>query len=299
MTTTIVLHPIIKALCAASTFLGIQNPAPHEWRPFNELQHQLIQQHEHSWNELSHFSDKELKGFASKDFKQLNEMLRKEGFSIQLDESLAKDDNFGAVSILDILLSWKYKGQETIVKSAHTDQHYPAVLMENDENYNGFCVFSSHNHDNPILRLKTKTGDVAWITIADKKLENMALLERIQEIGKGGLTKQHGYTQARFPMVNLDREEEISWLENMEHPTSGYFIAQALQQTKFKMNHEGAHVKSAVAIGFERLAMPAPSKKIVIDQPFYLWIERPGVSDPYFAAYICEENWQNPENLEL
>ena len=75
----------------------------------------------------------------------------------------------------------------------------------------------------------------------------------------------------------------------------GDSISQALQQTKFKMNQFGARVKSAVAIAVSR----AMSREVGldIDQPFYLWIERDGVTVPVMYAYLDQEDWKDPGNL--
>ena len=37
--------------------------------------------------------------------------------------------------------------------------------------------------------------------------------------------------------------------------------------------------------------------KKTIDKPFYLWIERPGMSIPLFTAYIDPIDWKKPDTL--
>ena len=75
-------------------------------------------------------------------------------------------------------------------------------------------------------------------------------------------------------------------------------ISQALQQTKFKMNQLGARVKSAVAIGISKTSASIEIlEPIIINKPFFLWIERPGLSFPLMYAYIDEANWKNPGDL--
>ena len=38
---------------------------------------------------------------------------------------------------------------------------------------------------------------------------------------------------------------------------------------------------------------------IIIDRPFYLWIERPGMSVPICSLYLTEEHWKDPGDLDL
>lgn len=290
MTSTVVLHPIIKALCTASTLLGIQNPSPLDWRAINSTQEYFLEKHAPDWNDLNNFAENELKGFAATDISELNRILKKEGFSIQLPQ---KDSNaFGVVSILDVLLNWKEKGHPGTFRSANTHNEYPCVVMESD-----FNVFTSSKHNNPIICLRTKSNDVAWITIADRSCEGFELTEHINKIRKSRFGKCENYEIIKFPMVDLDKKEDITWL--CEMMLGNYYIAYALQQTKFKMNHEGAHVKSAVALGFALSAGPLLKKELVIDKPFYIWIERPGISTPYFIGYITEDYWKDPKNLNL
>jgi hypothetical protein len=75
-----------------------------------------------------------------------------------------------------------------------------------------------------------------------------------------------------------------------------FYIGQALQQTKFRMNEKGAKVESAVAMSLNR-GMAVEPEPYVIDRPFVLWIERPGMAIPFFAAVLCEDVWREPKEL--
>jgi hypothetical protein len=199
---------------------------------------------------------------------------------------------------------WAAEGAVTQVRGKRTFAIYPAVSMH--ENAGGFSLFTSAAHTEPIMQIQTKSGDLVCMTSAElgaseKSMKrNLSLLEKIKTIAISEKTVCYDYNGVIFPMVDLDQEVDISWLKGML-VTPDFYIAQALQQTKFKMNEKGAHVKSAVALGLECTACPEKSMRLplVIDTPFYLWIERPGVTDPIFAAYVTEENWKDPKSLEL
>lgn len=285
MSFTVCVLPIIKALITACSFLNFD---PGSWNPINHQQTFFLQEYYSKRNELSFFNDKELRAWASTNYQELNTILKNEGFSIQLKPF----DGVGVVSILDVMVEWLTKGERTTLYSEFKDEEkkFPAVQMKED-----FDVYLAAVHNHPIAAIKTKTGDIVYMTIANEKLEDFALQKYIGEI-HNSMYKQNGYEYVLFPMVDLNREENIKWLLGMQLPDK-WQITQALQQTKFKMNELGARVKSAVAIVLEKSMRI--SKNVSIDQPFYLWIKRPNVSVPVFAAYITQDDWKDPLNLEL
>ena len=233
MSSSIVLWPIIKALCMASQFVGLD---PAGWQSVNQTQQIFLENHFIKRDEASAFADKELRAWASTDYQELNDILKRDGFDIQL--SPVGEDSFGVVSILDVDFEWWNEGHETTI--AHENTSYPAVRMGG-----GFKLFSAENYTQPIVRIKTKSNDTVWMTIADHDtpLHDFELLQWIESVQKSRKPNKELYDDVIFPMVDLDQQVDVTWLLDMTLP--GWFIAQALQQTKFKMNHLGAHVKSA------------------------------------------------------
>ena len=195
---------------------------------------------------------------------------------------------WGVVSILDVLVEWLNQGEKTSLHGADGRVH-PAVLMDE-----GFDIYTSSIHAHPIVCIPTKSCDRVFMTIADKPQGSFALLHHINELRNSLDKEEVGYNELIFPMIDYDREFKLDWLKGLY--IRGYSITEALQQTKFKMNHIGAHVKSAVAISFVRCMREQPYK---IDRPFFVWIERPGVSEPIFAGYMDYEHWKDPATLDL
>jgi len=285
MSSTLVIWPIIKALCVASQFLSID---PSAWMAVNATQTHFLQHHFSKRTELSKFANDELKAWASWDADELNAILKKEGFAIKLEPFDSK--TFGVVSILDLMVEWQYKGEKSTIESNATN--YPGVYMKK-----GFQTFDSSAHAEPIICITTKSGDKVYMTVADSSVENFELLTLIKHI-KAQMHQNYIYDFIEFPMIDLDQTADIAWLLGMEL-TKNWYISQALQQTKLKMNEVGAHVKSAVAIAVTLKCCPRPSEGIIINKPFYLWIERPGLTEPLFAGYITQENWKDPQGLDL
>ena len=60
-------------------------------------------------------------------------------------------------------------------------------------------------------------------------------------------------------------------------------------------NEEGVRIEEAAAVGIAFAAAFLPHRH-VIDRPFLMRVERPGLSLPLFVGYITEEDWKNPGN---
>lgn len=109
------------------------------------------------------------------------------------------------------------------------------------------------------------------------------------------------YGGVTFPMVSYDQQVDISWLRNLN--TTGddelpAIIAQALQQTRFRMNDIGARVESAVALGMTRsMRIEDPKPELIINEPFLCWIRRPNCRLPLFVGYFDTDSWKDPGTL--
>ena len=104
-----------------------------------------------------------------------------------------------------------------------------------------------------------------------------------------------------FPMVQLDQQVELEWIVGMRTTDVDgrpVVITYGAQQTKLRINVKGAHVESAAGLAMRVARMqPLPADDLVIDRPFFCWIERDGVSEPILAAYIDQEDWKDPGDL--
>ena len=304
MSITTVVWPIISAVCKATVFLGADTNICH---PVNPAQEAFLSAYVSKQSELKKFKDDELRTWATTDYQSLNKLLKDEGFSIQLDQC-----DFGVVSILNVLVKWLNLGEKTEI--TRRGIQYPAVKLgeshqvrlhswERYEYVQSTLGFPSPKRPEQalcrqeVLEIPTQSGDTVWITIADwPTADGFVLLKHIDAIRRNLIDCPDANITAIFPMVDLDQKVDISWLSGMELGPK-YVIDQAKQQTKLKVNEVGALVQSAVTLGIKAVCCK-PERKIVIDRPFYLWIERPGVSHPIFAGCIKESDWKEPKNLE-
>jgi hypothetical protein len=286
---TVVPYPVVAALVAAERFLGPDRQwRPTNRRPIDEQQKRFLEQFFRICR-----ADRipEIKSFASASIEEVNRFLADNGFSIQL--SPLPWGSFGAASILDLLIEWIEKGEKTEVET-DAGKRFPGVRIEEDN----VSFFMAAGHEEPIARLVTKSGDRVFMTMFDQSLEGFDLVEKAEELSEYEEDTTSKYGGLVFPMVDLDQTVDISWLEgiNTRDKTDAFwFVAQALQQTKVKMNEIGVRVQSAVAVGLMKAVMPNPDH--IINRPFLMWITRKGLKKPLFVGYITEENWKNPGGL--
>lgn len=313
MSYTAVLFPILSVLSVAeNTFLGTGK----EWITKNDQQSILMNDYYYpKRNELTFFAPDEMKSIASRKIAEVNRFLKDNGFEIQLEENT--DDDFAVASILKIALKWKKEG--TKCEITHEGNEYPAVRMERQ--FRIYHVRTAH----PVVSIYTENGDILNMTIAKgKPREGFELVSYIRSLSRriqselcplvlhktldGLMYSDHYFTEFKdvtfdyagvvFPMVDLKQQVDLSWLIGMGYPPDAR-ISQALQETHFKMNEKGAIAKSAVAIAVKtECAAPTFKQPYIIDKPFYLWIERPGMSMPLFTAYITPADWKAPQNLD-
>lgn len=299
MSKTMVMSPIVAALVKSEDMLG----KDRVWRAVNKSQEEFLSKFFAKRGELVNFSESELRSWASLVASELNATLEKEGFDIRLDDFA--EGEFGVVSILDVLTEWLKEGAKT--KVLFDNKEYPAVKLDrtakiNEVSMELFSAFLLDEYHFPIASVVTKSGDKVWMTVADNALESFELISRIENLRKSideHSTKTH-FSRLVFPMVDLNQKVDIGWLIGMLTASKtglDFKVSQALQQTKFKMNQFGARVKSAVAITI-RATSAIIRKDMIIDQPFYLWIEKNGISYPIMYAYIDKTDWKDPENLK-
>ena len=136
------------------------------------------------------------------------------------------------------------------------------------------------------------------MTKAPKALSNFGLLSVAQSLQEAARPQEQGFDELIFPMVKAIESGSIEWIKGMYLVGKECRIVEALQETHFKMNEEGAHAKSAVAMSLKiRSAMFKPVRTYAIDEPFYCWISRPGMKYPLFAGYLDTAQWENPGTM--
>lgn len=284
--TTSCLTPIVGCLNAAEEVLG----PDRSWSGINTEQAEFLRQYLTDKIALRRLP--ELESIASYDADEINRFLSERGFSISLPKF--ENPDFGVASVFKLLVEWLEKGDQA--KVYYDGTLYPGVRLKSN-----FTVLTPVNTAYPIARLATKSGDEVYLKAHPDAPEDFLDHTRQIELCLLG-QPDHAYKSVTFPMVEVDQEVDITWIRGLR--TCGddgcpAVVAQALQQTKFRMNEVGAKVESAAAMHMLRMvAIHDPSEKhLVIDQPFLLWIRRQGFERPLFIGWFAPDNWKQSAQL--
>ena len=292
MSNTTVVYPIVTALVKAEEIIGPKRT----WQAANGEQARFLAEFfvpcRKESGEIA-----EIESIAAFQAEEINHFLSKRGFKIKLPPFAhnAKWKEFGVASVLDLLVQWLKLGTATTLKALN-GQSYPAAHqgMEVSSFYQGT------EHGYPVAQLKTKSNDVVYMTRLDHALADFELLHYAHQV-TSSLKPIHDYGGVLFPMVDLKQEIDVSWLIGLESTDAEGLpvkIAQALQETHLALNEKGAHAKSAFATTIARASVFMPPKPdLLIDGPFLIWFQRPGLSEPLFVGYMTEEDWKNPGEL--
>lgn len=293
MSKTACFYPIVGALQGALNYLSAK-----DWNTVNDTQRDFLAKfYGDATSETP--SMKELETRASKVAAELNNFLQERGFTIKLDDF--NDNEFGVVSILDVLVEWLDTGKRRKLYPVKDDgtvtkEPYDAVYLDDN-----FQVFVSPNHNQPIARLDTKKeGEYVFLTKHPQSIENLDLMTVVKNLESSLEPDNKTYWDAvMFPMVDLNQEVDIDWLKSMFTLVGmdKWEIAKALQQTKFRMNEVGARAESAVALQMRCASAMRHDPTLKIDGPFLVWMSRKGLSMPFFAGHITEEDWKDPKTL--
>lgn len=279
-----VTYPIVSAVLEAEEFLK----SGDSLSPANDTQKTFIDQFYNSCKgNIPKIS--EIESIADTNVKNINSWLAERGFTIQL--SPFGDGGFGVASMLDLLGEWARKGQEWSV-TTEENEHFPGIKMTNY----GQGFYKIEGNPNIIIEIETKTSDKVYLMMAEEAPAGFAMVDHVESISQSMKAIDPEHEGIVFPKIDLIEEGALEWLLGLR--VGGMVIAQALQQTKLKMNEEGFRVKSAVAMGILK-APPKRGEPYVINRPFLMWVKRKGLAKPLFVAYLNKDVWKDPEGLDM
>ena len=277
----------IKAIREAMAFAGVKNA--DQLVTCNDEQKDFINRYvANSDAFLSLFLPQELRARASTNIPALNDWLEQEGFDIRLSEGIP--DTYGVVAILKIALEWKQKARQTSIE--YSGQQYSAFELERKKH--DCSVFHVEGYAHPIARVVTKNNDTVYFALADAPADDMQLQDKVVKLLAQKKISNADHDSVIVPKVSLDIRKKLEKLLGLVIGDGR--IMQAEQQTKFSMDETGARVEDAVALLIER-CMPQPA--YILNKPFYVWIVRDGMQEPYFAGYITPKDWKNLNDIAV
>ncbi len=233
-----------------------------------------------------------LKAKASVDWLVLNEFLTANGFDPMFDEPL---DGIGAVSILDMLVEWLYQASLCNIHGKDGKTHDGFAIPAE-----GVEFFKVGTFEHPLARLKTKSGDSLWLMMFDALSSPADLVKFAFMVMDLQHSRTARYAGAELPMVDFNLKPDISWLEGAdttEDDGTPWYIYQASQQFKFRMNEEGARAKVASGVGVRKCAIgPGP---LHFNQPFAGWFTQDSIAPvlPIAVFYAGSDSWKKAGSI--
>lgn len=301
---TTVAHAL-NELC--DTYLG-----DSEWHATSDQQQEFLTWYEANRDEIRQLDN--LEALASPDHTALNTFLTAHGFTPMFEEF----DGIGVASILDMLMEWIAEGYETPIRRPLPPIQPPPTSKDlygrpirpepvaQWENYPGFrlgadaaTIYNTTEHQNPLLRLHTKTGHSLWLTKADEPASGLELNHLARQLLTTQLTPSRDWTVgAIIPMLEIDLKADLNWMLGTTtlSPTKGkYELQQAFQQFKLRANEKGARVKVATGMSFAIAACGPLPEPYTLNDPFIGFFTQPGHDTLPLAAFWADTDvWQKP-----
>jgi hypothetical protein len=287
---------IMHALSKLEEELSLQG-----WSPQNDQQEQFLAWYEQHGDALRDVTG--LEALVSRFYEELNKFLTDRRFDPMV-EPFDPSRGIGAVSVLDKLVHW-LSGPGEIVQIPTAQGEKPGFeLPPSDVN-----VYKVEGYEGSyLLELLTQTDDTLWLFVhGDTSLENLELVNLSMDVMSKprktpmsqdpfGNTDYATFAGAQVPMVDFNIKPSLDWLLGFE--TTGdpyYFVAQAKQQFKMRMDETGARVKVATVIVLEKCIRMEPTV-FVVDRPFYGWWTQKGLDLPMAVFFADWDALHQPES---
>lgn len=231
---------------------------------------------------------KNLKALASIDWQALNAFLTSEKFNPMFDGPL---DGIGVVSILDKFVQWMEKGKECTIKSH--GKVYPGFELKG----RNFNVYRVKHAQQPLIELITQSDDQLFLMMNEESMDGLEMFDMAVEIMARRNLAGDLYAAIQIPKVDFDIKPDISFLagaNTLDLKKRFWFIAQALQQFKFRMNEKGARAKVATGMLLSRGISFEPEQKLIFDKPFLGWFIQRGIKLPLAIFHSHQDSWKEP-----
>lgn len=223
---------------------------------------------------------------------EINAWLAARKFDIMLEPFSPK--TFGMAAVSDFSVQWPEAAGLEHIRRPDGSTH-EGFRLKSD-----WLLCDDDPGENTTLWVRTQSNDVIGIAMAPRPGSESELLKEVRmRMSVPARSRHPSPAMADLPMVDLDAKLDLSYLVGMwtKMPDRKFpdIITQALGQAMFRMNEKGARARVAMAAAVTRsLSMP---RVIAFNKPFLLWIERPGVNVPLFAAYLESDCWKKPAEL--
>lgn len=278
MSTAFGLLTVAKALEAAERFTG-SGP----WSGSSHAQRELLSRLPAIRRSFPLIST--LEGWADENADVLNQILADHGLGIKLQPWPKNGNHFGMVAINKFGVQWLVEGDTAHYGKPILIEDRPAFRLKKDAR-----VLFSSDRQNPTVQVPTKSGDIVYFAKSPRQVQGFDLLKAVADLERNFAPDRYSsYAGVDIPKVKFSHQPDMRWVIGLKN--GDWFLSQALQEIQFGMDQHGAEVVEATAAAATR-SSPEYYK---IDESFLMWIRRPEVSEPLFAAWITPDDWRDPK----
>jgi hypothetical protein len=232
---------------------------------------------------------KDFKAKASTEWMELNAFLESEKFAPMFDGPL---NGIGVVSILDKLVKWLEAGTVCQIKSQSRGM-FPGFELASAN----FLVHATGLGRAHLVEMLTQSDDRLFLMMSDRELTGLRLFEFADHVMHDKRKIQNPYASVQLPKIDFDLKPDISFLVGAgttDERGDDWFVAQARQQFKFRMNEHGARAKVATGVGMMRCMVREEPKKLIFDQPFVGWFAQKDSTLPLAVFHADYDSWREP-----
>ncbi len=254
--------------------------------------------------EASELLYRELEAWIESTPRAMNHRLRREGVNrgIGCYEVFNGHEEFCAFGSLSLFVRL-LRCESTAIKIG--DVYYPAVVVpKNSAGIGSRPCYSIHfSEREPVIQFPVRMkgseendqADNLFIIRAHKALAGPQLAERIERIRKSLVRVNDQRTASEtvvLPMIDVNCQDSGAWMRHMwvERKEGRYSAALAAQRVQLRINQKDSLVSQAPAGGL----VDEDVRSFIVQWPFFLWIERPGVTLPIIYAYLDQSSWGVP-----
>jgi hypothetical protein len=222
---------------------------------------------------------------ASPDHRVLNAFLREHKFPEMFDPL---EGGVGVVAILDMLVNWLVRGRNELIQAADGNT-YPGFKLDSST----AKVCDVAGYESPLVALKTTTGHTVWLMEAPEPDSGLDLALHVQKLLESPRFPRYS-GDVVVPKIDLDLKPNIDWLCRLSAVPSGWFVDEAFQLFKLRMNEIGARVK--VATGITMRVVSLPPEPYIFTRPFMGFFTQPDHANLALAAFWADYDvWREPE----
>jgi Serpin (serine protease inhibitor) len=279
------VHTVVSALAAIERHLG----APPDWLATTTTQAAFLR-HVYAVCRPEVERIPEIESCGSTSAEELNAFAARRHLAVSFGPFGPNDA--GAVSVLDLLITWTAPGQATRVVTRDR-RRFPAVRLPASQVKFRRASF----HPAPIAVIGTGSGETVYLTpLPAPGSDLVALAQRLTDDSATG----GRFAGVVFPMVDLEVKHDLDGIMGLTTQAADgrpIQITAAAQHSSLKMNERGARAEAVVMMNLVVGVRPPPPPDFVIDEPFLVWVQRSGLSAPLFVAHVTCEAWRNPGGL--